>query len=289
MELDLTETWKEFKERPFTLSDKQKIFITKLLNNLDIITDDQIRMYLSEIIRRPIERVEELTLNEVGRVIYILKNRQKPSKSDLERVKQIHSLDQINDLFSKQKGGYIQIEKYEDLTHGQVSFLLDKKKRFKGIYRDHPIKSTMDYEYGWQESPLCEHNKLYYLKFYDLLMLDYDEMTYEEVIAILEPLKEVYLFEIHQTFNGYHVFIISHLINHKDPIASNLMSALKCDHYYVLFCYNNGFKIRLSKKIDRDETFLARVVGRYGNQALLNSDCQNLLDILADYLKVGIK
>jgi len=286
--VDLTESWKRFKDRPFRISSKQKGFIVTLLKQLNIETDELIFVYLTEVLNRPIEKWEDLISNDVGRIIFVLKGRQKPCKRDMDEIKRLFTIDEINRIFSKQQYPVV-LNSYDDLTHGKATLLLNRKKRFNNAYMDHPISSNMDHEYGWQESSLCQDWKMYYVKFYDLLMLDYDDLSYDEVIAILEPMKNSYYFEIHQTHNGYHVFLISRLMNHREAGTTALMVHLKCDHFYVLFCYNNGFKIRLSKKLDRDETFLSRVVGRYGNEALLNPECQNLLDIFHSFLKAESK
>lgn len=286
--LDLTETWHRFKNRSFEISAKQRFFIEKLMQSLGIEGEQPRLDYLTEMMRRPITSWKDLNPDEVSKAIYILKQRQKPSRPTLAEVKKLYSIDEINQIFSKQKYPNL-ITDYEELTQGRTNLLLNQKKRFKTIYKDHPIEATMDYEYGWQDSPLCQDSRMSYLKFYDLLMLDYDELSYDEVIAILQPMRDSHYFEIHQTHNGYHVFLLSELLNHRNAAATALMTRLKCDHFYILFCYDNGFKIRLSKKLDRDETFIARVVGRYGNEALLNPECQKLLDLFHSFLKAESK
>lgn len=283
--LDLTATWRRFKDRPFKITPRQQELIAKLIVKLGIEDEHQQFIYLTTLVGHPIESWEQLTTDDVGKAIYILKNRQAPTKTDAAEITKLFTVEEINNIFSKQKNKIDPISHYDQLTHGLATLLLNKKKRFNNAYKDYPITATMDYEYGWQESPLCENYRMYYIKFYELMMIDYDEMTYDEVIEILKPYAGGFYFEIHQTFNGYHVFVISCLANHQSPMTSIMMMQLKCDHYYGLFCYNNGFKIRLSKKVGRDETFVSRVVGRYGNEVLLDPECEKLLDVFLSFLK----
>ena len=156
------------------------------------------------------------------------------------------SLEKLQEIFK------IPFEHYGQVTHYHYKVLFNSK--FRSIYRDHVLEVGSDFEYGWQETEICADGKLYYLKFYDLLMLDYDGLSYEEVIMKLTPFKTSFNFRIYQTYNGYHVYITSELINHK--LAAPLMKALDCDFFYIKFVHDNGFKIRLSKKLGREESFL---------------------------------
>ena len=72
---------------------------------------------------------------------------------------------------------------------------------------------------------------------------------------------------------------MSDLYPHNTNSSSCLMSQLGCDDYYVMFCYRNGYKIRLSRKLGREETYVERYIGSYGNQDLLNSECDLLIEI----------
>lgn len=286
--MDLTATWQEFKARPFQLSVKQQTLIVDLAKKLKSqpITDEvTLLKELSVYLKREISGWSSLKADDISRVIYILKSQQAPIKADLKLVQDSYSLDDVNHMLLKANPHQSQIGSYEQLNHGQAQLLLGFKRRFKTQYQDHPLIANLDYEYGWQESPLCFDNKMYYLKFYDLLMLDYDEISYDQLIEILTPFADEHYFEIHQTHNGYHVFLMSELLNHRDPRAKQLMIELKTDHYYMMFCYVNGYKIRLSKKLGRNETYVSRLVERFGNYEKLNHECQKLVEILHQHLK----
>ena len=52
--------------------------------------------------------------------------------------------------------------------------------------QDTVILSNDEFEFGHQVSPVCDENKMYYLKFYDFLMLDYDDISLDQIKAILD-------------------------------------------------------------------------------------------------------
>ena len=56
------------------------------------------------------------------------------------------------------------------------------------------------------------------------------------------------------------------------------MSDLKCDPYYTLFCYRNGYKIRLSPKLGRGEEFIAEYITDYGSEDMLDPECSRLIE-----------
>lgn len=286
--MDLTATWQEFKARPFQLSAKQQTLILDLAKKLKgnpITHETMLLKQLSVYVKREISAWEDLKADDISKIIYILKSQQAPTKGDLDLVKASYSLQEVNQMLLKANPYHLQLDDYDRLNHGQAQLLLGFKRRFKTQYNDHPLLANADYEYGWQESPLCHDNKMYYLKFYDLLMLDYDEITYDQLIVILTPFGLEHYFEIHQTYNGYHVFLLSELLNHRDPRAKQLMIELKTDHYYMMFCYVNGYKIRLSKKLGRQEEYISKFVERFGTDQKLNPECQKLLAIFHQHLK----
>lgn len=268
----------KYRNTKFQISDKQIALIELLIKNISPSSDDSLK-YITEtkLLDRIISTWSELSMTDVGILISKLKNRQPISKAQITKIKSRFTIEEINKIL------IINLTSYSELNYRQTKTLLNSNSKFKMQCKDHPILNKINYEHGWQESSLCENNKMTYLKFYDLMMVDYDKLSYEEVIKLLEPYSTTYLFKIYQTFNGYHVFIVSKLINHTSVEAVQLMTNLKCDYFYILFCYKNGYKIRLSKKINRNEPFISRFIGFFGDANLLNSDCQKLIDILDSY------
>lgn len=268
----------KYRNTKFQISDKQKALIELLIKNIYPSADNSL-LYITEknLLERSVCAWSELSLNDVGVLISKLKNRQPISKAQITKVKSKFNIDEINKIL------ILELVDYSELNYRQTKTLLNANSKFKMQCKDHPIHNELDYEHGWQESSLCENNRMHYLKFYDLMMVDYDKLSYEQIIKLLEPYSKTYLFKIYETFNGYHVFIVSKLINHTSVEAVQLMTNLKCDYFYILFCYKNGYKIRLSKKVGRNESFVSRFIGFLGDTNLLNSDCQKLIDILDSY------
>lgn len=245
----------------FEITDKQIKFIQKLGGNIDDI---------SQILKRDITEWKQISHKDVTKCILVLKDRQKASEKQINLIRSLYTDDELKNL--------LKINSDIEISKGHVKQLLTNVDKFRNKYVDFPIESTSDYEYGYQTSDLCENHKMYYLKFYNLLTLDYDGINYNQLIEILRPYKEDHLFRIYQTYNGYHVFIISATYEHKDYLTVEFMKSLKCDLFYILFSYNNGYKIRLSKKIGRNEKYVVKFIQEYGN-GQRNTECDNLIKI----------
>jgi hypothetical protein len=256
-----------------TLSVKQINYLENLCANLDVLPLAAATTYL----KRQIHSMYELTRMEFIRFIYHLRAKQPLRPHQLQEIRENYVEEKLAVIFK------VPEIRYEELRyfHYQVLF----ENRFKTTYHDHPLENgrvgECDYEYGWQESALCLDGKLYYLKFYDFLMLDYDKLTLEEVLAKLQPFLAEYQFRIYQTYAGYHVYLISHQMNHR--YAKEFMRQLDCDFFYTKFVYNNGFKIRLTKKEGRPEEFLEKFCLEVG-EGQQDSRCLSALEIRARFL-----
>lgn len=148
----------------------------------------------------------------------------------------------------------ISIDKMTQYEAKRILTVLRFDNNFLPKIFNHPISSTFDYEYGWQEAKISPEGKLYYISFYELLMLDLDNVDSIDIESLEVKIKSHNLTaRLYRTYNGYHVFITSHLIHHRTQEAWNLMSELNCDIYYAIFSYNNGFKVRLNPKLREDE------------------------------------
>lgn len=171
----------------------------------------------------------------------------------------------------------------ENLTFYDVSRILNvltyhKKMQVK-VYH-HPIISTINYEYGWQESNKFSENKMYYLSFFDLLMIDIDTHDLDLDFLSAKILSLKLTARLYRTTNGYHIFITSLSINHKSPLAKKILTALESDPFYNAFSYLNGFKVRLSVKENRGEKIAAVYVGILGNPKLFPEN-PDLLKLMA--------
>lgn len=151
--------------------------------------------------------------------------------------------------------------------------------------KDTIILSNSEYEYGYQESELCENNRMYYLKFYNLMVIDYDNITLDEVYEKINNYfgdPDIYCFYVYQTYRGYHLYYMSSPICHLNVPSCHLMKRLGCDLWYILFSHKNGFKIRLSPKMGRDEKCSEVFLKKIGRGEVDHS-CQELIDVLNCY------
>jgi len=169
------------------------------------------------------------------------------------------------------------ITKYTDMTHHDVMILFKGNNRFKLYTIDYQLYSTDRVEYGYQYSKLCKDSKMYYLKFFDMMMLDYDKIEYDVLLSYFKDTP--YTIKIYKSYNGYHVFVLSHILPHNSRLSYAIMESLRCDPYYCLFSYKYGYKVRLSPKLGRDEGILYNEIGTIGNKVL---DCHTPLISLHD-------
>lgn len=182
----------------------------------------------------------------------------------------------------------------EDLTIQQFEKLISKhpeinysfvKSSFKNYNWDSPIEYNSDFEYGHQTSQYCLDNKMYYLKFYDLLLIDHDHKDGITKIREFCEKHPSFLFEVWETTKGYHFHLLSHAIPYHSEQAKELMSVLGCDIWYILFAERYGFKYRLNKKIreEGEEPYVAKYIETIG-QGRPHSKCVNLNNIYKLYL-----
>jgi hypothetical protein len=107
-----------------------------------------------------------------------------------------------------------------------------------------------------------------------MLMLDYDDKSYEEIQEILQKTREKY--RVYKTFKGYHAYCVSKEYSSKNYKTLQIMYDLGCDPLYISYTYFFGWCVRLTKKLDREEPFVERFVGSIGTGESL----EILLDVL---------
>jgi hypothetical protein len=133
---------------------------------------------------------------------------------------------------------------------------------------------TNQFEYGIQESKSCLNKQMYYIRFYDMLILDYDNINYEQLIDILSKYSDNYLFRIYKTYKGFHVFVISHIITYNNCIEEAKL--FESDLMYIIYSKYNGFNIRLTPKIGYNEIITHEFICDYGKGKMEES----FIDIL---------
>lgn len=278
--MDITDILEQYRldKQNYQLSDKQKYFIKSLCDH--IYPNQSVFDIVSDLMGKPISDWSDLSSKDVRILISKLINRKPITPSQTVMIQGSFTIDDINTKLRLDPP----VSNYSDLNNWHVKRLLATVKKFNLRPVDHPLEATIDYEYGYQDSDLCKDNKMYYLKLYDLMMLDYDDIDYDHMLNILEPYLDDSCFRIYETHNGYHVFVMSRTFNYSDPSATRLMKQLQCDDYYVMFCHKNGYKIRLSYKLDRNETFLAKYLWTVGNEDLIDPECERLIKIHDKYI-----
>lgn len=175
------------------------------------------------------------------------------------------------------------IHDLKDLTYQDFLFLTAKNWVFA---REIPIICTEKYEYGIQKSNISPDGRMHYLRFYDLIMIDYDKKSLEDVKYRLSYLP--YIFRLYQTYNGYHAFLTSFLSPYNSERTRLILNIAKGDIKYNSFCIKHGFKVRLSPKINRDEPYVARyleTINNTGEDLIKENDgCLRLLMIYNHFL-----
>lgn len=189
-----------------------------------------------------------------------------------------------------------EVKDWDDIkTKYQVSSIINTLKRkqkdfkqkdvdFSIKIKETPIEVTEGYEIGYQYSNYGKDQKLYYIKFFDMMMLDYDgeTNTLEYIKTLIK--KYDYSYRIYKTYNGYHIFITSEYLRYNN--YQFLMRKFCCDEYYCKFTFKYGYKVRLNPKIDREEEIVATFIESYNPKNIPEKD--ELIELLKIHDKLLI-
>lgn len=205
----------------------------------------------------------------------LIENYNKNTKLDLdeiEHIKKIMTIDEINETLKDNV-----ITDYNELTTGSLKKLLENNinlsfskilKKYTPVRENIPIIYSKDHEIGISKERKNVNNFIIYFKFYDIMLLDYDNIEYDELIRRLSKYPK-FLYKIYKTFNGYHVFIVSNKIEYNNEIAIDIAKLLECDPWYIVYFKNHGYCIRISFKSGRNEEnwhhCTHKYIGMYGN------------------------
>lgn len=178
--------------------------------------------------------------------------------------------------------------KYITIYNPHYNFM-DYLRKFNLRCEDEIISCKENYCYGKQVSSLGRDGYLYFLKFDHLMLLDYDNTSLVEILNKLDKIIDLYphfVFRIYQTYNGFHVFLVSQEVDYHNLTVAKIMYLSGCDPWYICFAYKNGFKVRISPKKNRKEEPIRKWVGDYsgaGTCAFPHEKCQHWIDILDQY------
>lgn len=263
--MDLDNLLLEYKSiENLKITEKQFEYVSKLI---DEIKEDNIRF------KYDINMIKDLQPKEIFLIIEELKKIVHANMHYLTLIYKRFTHKDISKLLKKD--GYI--------TQKDAELILRGPEKFKPWIREHPLRSEEHWEYGLQESGLFEDGMMKYLKFYDMMMLDYDDFTYDELITHLKRFP--FRFRIYKTYGGFHVFIISQVIPYNDEMTLELAKDLLSDIHYSLFSNKTGYKVRLSKKKNRSEEFIANYICEVGDSP---SDelCEYLIGVHDQFIKM---
>jgi hypothetical protein len=200
------------------------------------------------------------TSNEALKQIRFLLGNQKITPKQQSLVLSLPQ-DQVKEILKRE----VVIEEMTRFDLSRVMNVLQNRHQLAPKVYNHPISSNIEYEYGWQESDKCPDGRMYYLVYYNLLMIDIDGSIdiseFEIKVQSLNLTGRLY-----RTYNGYHFFVTSDPIYHKSPKAQSIMSKLGCDIYYIAFSHLNGYKVRLNPKHREDEKIAATFIQIVGLQ-----------------------
>ena len=132
----------------------------------------------------------------------------------------------------------------------------------------------------------------YYLCYKKLMMIDIDIGKFgcpnnkEEYIDFLQNYsknKDI-LFEIYNTRNGLHIFILNNEYDYKNEKTIQLMLDLKADFYYIIYSNIRGWCVRLNRKkneLDNIYSFHSRI----GNGKPIIR-LENLVKLHIEFMKI---
>jgi hypothetical protein len=115
-----------------------------------------------------------------------------------------------------------------------------------------PLVSTEKFQFG-----LYTHNGMFVVCFPHFMMLDFDTEDKKKAVTLLQKWTralqaetgEQLLWQVLETDNGIHAFLMSHYV---DPTSDDVIGAmlqLKSDKTYAAFTLFRGFCIRLNPKL----------------------------------------
>jgi len=228
-----------------------------------------------------INSVEKLKFNDITKIIRDLESKIKVSDKYIKIIKKKFSIEEVRNILNNVDMDFedLRINDLKKLYryNPEISFgLMINDKNNIPKCKNKIIEYSENYEYGVQESKCCESGKMFYVKFYDMLVLDYDNIEYDKLMSYLIPFKEKYLFRIYKTYRGFHVFLISDIMRYNDKFSLDLALSLNSDKMYIIYSKYNGYNVRLTPKIGYNEKITHRFVTDYGS-GIINESIKPLL------------
>jgi hypothetical protein len=280
-------------------SDKQMDYLNILWDRTLLDNSSKLSFY-SDALNRKLESIGDVVYSDVGKLITSLKKKIRINNKQIEFVKKVvPDISELSRLCKRNINSYgdVSIWEMHMITKYNPNFNFERfLDNFKLKINQSILEANEDWEYGKQMAYKTNTDSIYFMKFNQMVMLDFDNIDLEGVLEKLNIIKNIEgeegtLFRIYQTYNGYHVFIISHVIEYYSLKTAYLMKLLGCDPWYIAFSYKYGFRVRLSIKEKRDEKYVRRWIGDYSvsnnpDKILFpHPHCKMLIQKLEQYTK----
>jgi hypothetical protein len=139
----------------------------------------------------------------------------------------------------------------------------DGAKNVRIPYTDEPVALTTLLEYGSQQHR--KYGVLWYLRFCDLLVIDLDDCddrgddfvsistsreSFESKLRAAGVLGPQFCWCVTRTPRGWHMYLVSHFVPFNSDQAITLLASFPgADQWYARYTLHNGFKIRVSPKV----------------------------------------
>lgn len=296
--MNIDKYYEEWNNLPIDNYRKQILvdLFSKKLGNMgciELILSKNIEDYFKKVLKNKNKNINNLTNLDMHKLIVDLNSSIKLSENQLDKVRHhFPEIKLVNEYLKKNSQKYIKLvekKKFNELRLIDYNLLINENPNvnFEKCLEKIPkikevvLKYTSDYEHGYQINENFNENKMYYLKFYDMLMIDYDNKNIEELHKLLD--KYDFAYKIYETTNGYHVYVTSHKISYNEDNSTKILLNLNCDKRYIIFSKYNGYNIRLSKK-KNEEKFNYKFVEDYG-KGVSNGELLGLIDILDFFVR----
>lgn len=142
-----------------------------------------------------------------------------------------------------------QFIKYRTIKPERIPILLMKTQESMGMNNLYRIfQATQDYAVGIHVQENC-----HFISYKDLLMIDYDHRSRLAILKRYTQKNPSVFFRIVKTKKGYHCFLTSHRVNHRDGM--DLLRKLYSDPMHIVGVYHRGYSVRINKKYIREQPY----------------------------------
>jgi hypothetical protein len=137
---------------------------------------------------------------------------------------------------------------YQYLAKARVAAIDAKKqnpKKGRFTVETEVLQHHRLFEYGYQP-----RKQIYYVRYCNMLTLDYDGLDITEVVSDTQRLAARFCvsFHLYTTNRGVHAFLVSRTVLFFSELVEQIYAASLGDRLYLEYCVRNGYTIRVSLK-----------------------------------------